>query len=41
MKILDDRLDKIIIDEYCDLYSKWFDEEKPDSKDMNTKNLLY
>lgn len=40
MKILDDRLDKIIIDEYCDLYSKWFNEEKPYSNDMNTKKLV-
>lgn len=32
--------DKIRIEEYCNLYSKWFNEEKPISKDMNTKNLL-
>lgn len=40
MKILDAKFDEIIMEEYCDLYSKWFGEEKPDSKEMDTKKLV-
>lgn len=32
--------DKVVFDEYCNLYSKWFNKEKTVYADMNTKKIV-
>lgn len=40
MKIFKAMCGKDVLDEYCNLYSKWFNKEKPAYKEINTKKLV-
>jgi hypothetical protein len=35
-----DKSDKAVFDKYYDLYSKWFNRERPVNPEINTKNLV-